>query len=221
NAITFQAYAHFLRALSGTNEDPASYGKVAMAGFGAGFIQTGILTPVELLKIRLQLSSSTTQSATGPLAMARSIVRTEGLRGLYRGLGITISRDAPAHALYFSSYEYMRERLHPGCRKSQQESPLTMLTAGGIAGVASWVSCYPLDVVKSRLQAQGAPGISNKYKGIIDCFRRSVKEEGFRVLWRGLGTAVARAYIVNGAIFTVYEFALRFMSRAPSHLPGS
>ncbi|MCO5558021.1 hypothetical protein L7F22_011596 [Adiantum nelumboides] len=116
-------------------------------GCSKGFIQTGILTPVELVEIRLQLSSSTTQSTTGPLAMARSIVRTEGLQGLYRGLGITILRDAPSHPIYFSSYEYMHERLHPGCRKSQQESPLTMLTARGIGGIVSWVSSYPLDVV--------------------------------------------------------------------------
>lgn len=79
-----------------------------------------------------------------------------------------------------------------------------MLVAGGLAGVASWICCYPLDVIKTRIQA-----MSGTYSGIADCFRRSVKEEGYNVLWRGLGTAVARAFIVNGAIFTAYEMALR------------
>ena len=136
---------------------------------------------------------------------------SEGIRGLYRGLGITIIRDAPAHAIYFSSYEYTREYLHPGCRKTGEESLSTMLMAGGIAGVASWVSCYPLDVLKSRLQGQGGSGIPDKYTGILDCMRKSVQEEGMSVLWRGLGTAVTRAYLVNGAIFSAYELSLRFM----------
>lgn len=172
NAVTFQTYALFSRALSVDKDVPPSYQRVSMAGFGAGFIQTSILTPVELIKIRLQLHSSTTTNVIGPLALVRSIMATEGVRGLYRGLGITILRDAPAHALYFGSYEYTREWLHPGCRKSGKESLFTMLMAGGIAGVASWISCYPLDVLKSRLQAQGAPGSSNKYAGILDCLRK-------------------------------------------------
>lgn len=101
----------------------------------------------------------------------------------------------------------MREKLHPGCRKSGQETVTTMLVAGGLAGVASWVCCYPLDVVKTRLQAQSPDSI--RYSGIVDCIRKSVRDEGHGVLWRGLGTAVARAFVVNGAIFAAYEIALR------------
>eukprot|EP01018_Ginkgo_biloba_P002236 Gb_14536 [translate_table: standard] len=214
NAVAFQVYALLSRAFDGNIEktEPPSYKSVALAGIGAGTIQTAILTPAELIKIRLQLN--TTQRPTssynrcGPIKVAKSIIQREGLKGLYRGLGITVLRDAPAHGVYFWTYEYSREWLHPGCRKSAQESLSTMLTAGGCAGVASWVFCYPLDVVKSRLQAQG--DVSPKYNGIIDCLQKSVREEGLPVLWRGLGTAVARAFFVNGAIFSAYEIALRF-----------
>lgn len=173
-------------------------------------MQSFIVCPVELLKIRLQLRPEAKQE--GPLSLAKRIMRTEGIRGLYRGLNVTILRDAPSHGVYFWTYEYTREQLHPGCRKSNQESLRTMLIAGGSAGVASWVSCYPLDVVKSRLQAetqlrhQFPPP---KYRGIVDCFRKSVREEGYDVLGRGLGTSIARAFVVNGAIFAAYEVALR------------
>eukprot|EP00252_Welwitschia_mirabilis_P014095 TRINITY_DN3112_c0_g1_i2.p1 TRINITY_DN3112_c0_g1~~TRINITY_DN3112_c0_g1_i2.p1 ORF type:complete len:312 (-),score=54.23 TRINITY_DN3112_c0_g1_i2:151-1086(-) len=213
NAVAFQTYALLSRGFdeSSNKNEPPSYKSVAMAGVGAGAIQTGILTPVELIKIRLQLDTSrlstTGREQRGPLKVAKSIMKSEGLKGLYRGLGVTILRDAPAHGVYFWTYEYSREMLHPGCRRSGEESVVTMLTAGGLAGVASWVVCYPLDVVKSRLQAQD--GASRKYTGMIDCFKKSVMEEGFKVLWRGLGTAVARAFVVNGAIFSGYELALR------------
>jgi solute carrier family 25 carnitine/acylcarnitine transporter 20/29 len=216
NAMVFQIYAvlsrAFDRSISAT--DPPSYKGVALGGVGTGAVQSLILTPVELVKIRLQLQNNSytklhqADPYKGPVSVAKSIFKTEGIKGMYRGLTITLLRDAPAHGFYFYTYEYMREQLHPGCRKSGQESLNTMLVAGGLAGVASWVSCYPLDVIKTRLQAQSLSSLQ-KYTGIVDCFRRSVKEEGYHVLWRGLGTAVARAFVVNGAIFTSYELALR------------
>ncbi|KAK9666164.1 hypothetical protein RND81_14G165600 [Saponaria officinalis] len=212
NAMVFQTYAILSRAFdkSRDSREPPSYKGVALGGVGTGALQSLILSPVELLKIRLQLQQKPHIGSTpekGPVSLARSILKAEGARGLYRGLTITALRDAPAHGLYFWTYEYMRETLHPGCRKNGRETLTTMLVAGGLAGVASWVSCYPLDVVKTRLQAQTRSSI--KYNGIIDCFRKSVEIDGYRVLWRGLGTAVARAFVVNGAIFAAYELSLR------------
>ncbi|KAI3463340.1 hypothetical protein Pfo_020003 [Paulownia fortunei] len=220
NAIAFQTYAILSRAVdkNAAADDPPSYRGVALGGIGTGAIQSLLLSPVELVKIRLQLqmktSDNTNQSGShkGPVDVTRSIFRTEGWRGIYRGLAITVLRDAPSHGVYFWTYEYMREQFHPGCRKNGQETFRTMLLAGGLAGVASWICCYPLDVIKTRIQAQSHSSVA-KYSGIVDCFRRSVKEEGYNVLWRGLGTAVARAFIVNGAIFTAYETALRCIFR--------
>ena len=214
--MVFQIYAVLSRAFdkSVSAKDPPSYKGVALGGLGTGALQSLMLAPVELVKIRLQLQSTSqaktrqVQSHKGPISVAKSIIETEGLRGIYRGLAITVLRDAPAHGVYFWTYEFMREQLHPGCRKSGQESLQTMLVSGGLAGVASWICCYPLDVIKTRLQSQSQSS-SLKYNGIVDCFRKSVKEEGYNVLWRGLGTAVSRAFVVNGAIFAAYEIALR------------
>ncbi|KAL6627160.1 hypothetical protein ACP70R_030886 [Stipagrostis hirtigluma subsp. patula] len=218
NAMVFQAYAILSRSLDPESSvaDPPTYTSVALAGVGTGALQTLILSPVELVKIRLQLEAAGHKRRRagvhrGPVDMARDILRKEGLRGIYRGLAVTALRDAPAHGVYFWTYEYARERLHPGCRRAGDESLATMLVSGGLAGVASWVCCYPLDVVKSRLQAQ-EPAFPARYRGVVDCFRKSVREEGLPVLWRGLGTAVARAFVVNGAIFSAYELAVRFLA---------
>ncbi|XP_050384522.1 mitochondrial arginine transporter BAC2-like [Argentina anserina] len=207
SAMVFQTYAILSRAFdpSVSPKDPPSYRGVALGGFGAGAVQSLMITPVELVKIRLQLQTKTQK---GPIDVARSIMKAEGLKGMYRGLTITMLRDAPAHAIYFSTYEYMKEQLHLGCRKTGEESLHTTLVAGGLAGVASWISCYPLDVVKTRLQAQSMYPLP-KYTGIVDCFRKSVTEDGHGVLWRGLGTAVSRAFLVNGAIFAAYELAMK------------
>ncbi|KAD4889282.1 hypothetical protein E3N88_21355 [Mikania micrantha] len=212
NAMVFQIYAILSRSFDSSiwSDEPPSYKGVALGGIGAGALQSLMLSPIELIKIRLQLQTRIQHKLMekGPLSVAKSIIRTEGWRGMYRGLTITALRDAPSHGFYFWTYEFMREKLHPGCRKSGQESFNTMLFAGGLAGVASWVCCYPLDVVKTRIQAQ-TPNSIVKYDGIIDCFKKSVTNDGYGVLFRGLGTAVCRAFVVNGAIFTAYETALR------------
>lgn len=210
NAIVFQSSATLSRAFN-TNlakDEPPSYTSVGLAGIGAGTIQSFLISPIELVKIHLQLQVSNNVRHKGPIDVARSIFKAQGWRGIYRGLGVTILRDAPSHGVYFWTYEYIKEQLHPGCRKSGQENLTTMLLAGGLSGVTSWLSCYPLDVIKTRIQAQSN---SSSYYGIIDCFARSVAEEGHHVLWRGLGATVARAFVVNGVVFTAYEMTLRCM----------
>ncbi|XP_073269588.1 mitochondrial arginine transporter BAC2-like [Primulina huaijiensis] len=214
NAIAFQTYAILSRVFDSNivADDPPSYRAVALGGIGTGAMQSLLLSPVELIKIRLQLQQQTKERTSrssiqkGPVDVAKFIFGTEGWRGMYRGLTITVLRDAPAHGVYFWTYEYMREQLHPGCRKNGQETFGTMLLAGGLAGVASWIGSYPLDVIKTKIQSQSLP---LRYSGIFDCFTRIVRDEGYNVLWRGLGTAVTRAFIVNGTIFTAYEVALR------------
>lgn len=78
---------------------------MAIAGIAAGTIQTAILTPVDLIKIRLQIAtdrrakkSSLQSPQAGPLGLVRNIVRREGIKGLYRGWTATVIRDAPSHA---------------------------------------------------------------------------------------------------------------------------
>ncbi|CAI9267506.1 unnamed protein product [Lactuca saligna] len=216
NAVVFQSNATLSRALDSYRSPtvPPSYGSVALGGTGAGAIQSFVVTPIELVKIRLQLHE---QSESGPLSVAKNIMRTEGWKGLFRGLTITIIRDAPSYGVYFWSYEYTREKFHPGCRQSGQESFKTMIVAGGLAGVASWLCCYPVDVVKTRLQAQ-TPNSSVKYNGIVDCFWKSVRKDGMGVLIRGFGSTVCRAFIVNGAIFTAYESALRVLNNTDDNI---
>ncbi|KAK8934015.1 Mitochondrial arginine transporter BAC2 [Platanthera zijinensis] len=59
--------------------------------------------------------------------------------------------DILAQKIYFWTYESAGEHMHPGRRKRGGESLGTMLVVGGLAEVACWVLCYPLDVLKSSI----------------------------------------------------------------------
>ena len=53
---------------------------------------------------------------------------------------------------YFGTYEYMRRRLS-GDESGKKLTLGASVAAGGTAGVAYWLSCYPMDVIKNRIMA--------------------------------------------------------------------
>lgn len=81
-----------------------------------------------------------------------------------------------------------------------------LLFSGGLAGVVGWVCTYPVDVIKTRIQAQDMR--NREYKNMVDCFRKVYRGEGMRVMFAGLGATVIRAFPTNAAtcIFMLFLF---------------
>lgn len=205
NAVCFKAYASTSRALA---TSPASPLIVSfLSGAVAGAATTILVTPVDLIKCQLQVR--TVPGGPGVFALATSILRAEGPRGLFRGAGVTLLRDVLSTGVYFCCYDAASAAVlaMTGGAEGAHASAALTLGAGGFAGVMSWLSIYPLDVVKSRLQAQ--PG---RWDGMVDCFRESLRAEGAAVFSRGLGACLTRAFIVNAAIFGGYEGAMKLLS---------
>lgn len=203
NAIVFGAYGNTRRALP----NPDSLKTHATAGVVAGMLQSFACAPVELVKTRQQLSTPGDRMPQGAWSGARHIIRTSGFRGLFRGLGITMARDGPAFAIYFTTYEAMTRG---------DQSVMRVFTAGGIAGTLSWVLLYPIDVVKSRIQGD----VVGKYAGALDCFVKSVRTDGWRCMRRGIGAVTLRAFISNGACFTAVAWTERtWQQNMPDSVP--
>ncbi|XP_053612514.1 mitochondrial basic amino acids transporter-like [Plodia interpunctella] len=192
NAIVFGAYGHTRRALP----NPDSISSHALAGGIAGLFQSTICAPVELVKTRQQLARAADPIPNGALGGARYVLRTGGFRALFRGLGVTMLRDSPAFAAYFAVYEAMTRN---------DKSAAKVFTAGGLAGAASWILVYPLDVVKSRMQGD----IIGKYSSSWDCFVKSVRSDGLRCMGRGMVAVTVRAFISNGACFSAVVWTER------------
>lgn len=98
--------------------------------------------------------------------------------------------------------------------------------AGAIGGFTSGVVTCPLDVVKTKLQAQGgiAPvskgrhvGHHKVYEGLVGTTRVIWKEEGLRGMYRGLGPIIL-GYLPTWAVwFTVYNKSKTFMAEHEMH----
>lgn len=90
-----------------------------------------------------------------------------------------------------------------GLSSKDELSFFDLLLAGGLGGTAFWLACYPLDVIKSKLQVDSYT--NPRYKGIIDCGRQVAASEGVKGLFRGFMPALARSFPANAVCFAVYE----------------
>lgn len=201
NAIVFGVYGNVQRVSS----SPDSYMSHFLAGSVAGLAQSIICSPMELAKTQLQLQTHKLGAVkfNGPTQCISYVYQCEGVRGIFRGLGATALRDVPGFASYFVSFEFlMRLKTDPGI--------LYTLFAGGFAGCFSWMFTIPIDVVKSRLQADGMSGDQRMYHGMIDCFRKSYQSEGSAFLTRGLSSTLLRAFPMNAVCFLVVSETLKY-----------
>lgn len=93
----------------------------------------------------------------------------------------------------------------------------TLLTSGAVGGVSYWLACYPLDVVKSRVQMARLPPnkggwLSGGY--VAREINAIVMEGGVSSLFRGIGPSLVRAVPAAGATFAAYELARGKCSRS-------
>eukprot|EP00455_Lapot_gusevi_P031054 TRINITY_DN3352_c0_g1_i3.p1 TRINITY_DN3352_c0_g1~~TRINITY_DN3352_c0_g1_i3.p1 ORF type:complete len:387 (+),score=61.16 TRINITY_DN3352_c0_g1_i3:77-1162(+) len=237
NAIVFASYESGKRFLQRSAPDqPLTLHQMAMAGAWAGFVNSLVVSPVELVKSKLQVqytpkaayvqptsplatasATTTTSSAlryNGPLDCILKIVRSHGVFGLGQGMVATIAREVPGYAGQFYAYEYLKKAFTPPGKSVNELGPGALMTAGGLAGIAAWICSYPQDIVKSRLQVQGDTRLYARHRwlpdgGFIDCWRKIVRKEGYRGLWTGFGACVVRAFPANAAGFVTYEVVLR------------
>lgn len=86
--------------------------------------------------------------------------------------------------------------------------------AGGIAGMAGWTIGTPMDVIKARLQMDGARDLK-RYKGFYHCITETVRLEGAGVFFRSLGINWLRAFPVNMVVFVTYEVLTGLLQAGP------
>lgn len=190
NAIAFGVHANVQRH----TYDPQSLSSHCLAGSIAGLVQSLVCSPMELVKTRLQLQTDMkTARHKGPISCLAHIYTQNGIRGVYQGLILTICRDVPGFGTYFVCYEFfMRQMAAP--------TVISCLIFGGMAGTFSWMFTFPIDVVKSCLQADGMDE-KRKFQGIADCIQKGYKSEGIQFFCRGLTSTLLRAFPMNAACF--------------------
>lgn len=230
NALLFMTYNRTKLLLAGPISTPSSLWAAWLAGAVGGLATWVVSTPTELVKCRAQASSPTSTASSTSLSIGREILCTEGIRGLYFGGVVTALRDSIGYGFYFWSYELNTRTLSSQSSGSTPSAEAArVLLCGGIAGVVTWASIFPLDVIKTRVQtqllqgAESAPllgnpsvgpatasgSVSAQRIGALEMARRTYRNEGGAVFFRGLTVCSVRAFVVNAAQWAVYEWIMK------------
>lgn len=193
---------------------PLSPLREVLAGAGAGTCQIIVTTPMELLKIQLQdagrtapvvesgdLVSSRRLSAT---RLAIRLVQERGIFGLYRGMGATFLRDVSFSMVYFplfANFNALGPRRSPG---SIEAAFYWSFLSGFLAASIAAFSVTPFDVVKTRIQTINRAAAERTFKGIMDCFFQTVRNEGPVALFKGGGCRILVMAPLFGIAQSVY-----------------
>lgn len=183
-----------------------------LAGAFAGIVNTPITSPVEQLRIILQTQpSGEKQIYKGPRDALTKIYQSHGFKGIFRGFNITLAREAQAYGVWFLTYEFLMQNALRGGRRREDISTPELLLYGALAGDALWLSSYPLDVIKSRLQSDLKFGESAKYQNSAAVARDIWTTQGFKGFWRGIVPALVRAIPSSAGTFATVELTLRLL----------
>ncbi len=183
-AVRFTAF-HQLKALA----PGSSFGSNLAAGMGAGAVEALlVVTPSEVVKIRQQERGNRSRSQ---VAVLRAVLSESGVRGLYRGLGPTVLRQASQQGSKFAVFYAVRDAI-----------PSDLL-AGFLANSAGAVLNTPLDVVKTRIQRQAAG--TARYRTLLQSFALIWREEGLSAFGRGLVPRLVRIGPAGAIQFAVFE----------------
>ncbi|XP_078436057.1 mitochondrial substrate carrier family protein isoform X2 [Wolffia australiana] len=157
------------------------------SGAISGVIATSLTNPMEVLKVRIQMDSN---QAGGPIKELHKVVREEGLRALWKGVGPAMTRAGALTASQLATYDESKQALR---RWTNLEEGFHLhLMASCVAGTMGTVVTAPVDMVKTRLMLQRLSHTSQSYRNGFHCAYQVMQTEGIGALYKGGFTTFAR-----------------------------
>lgn len=172
-----------------------------IAGGTAGTVGGIVTCPLEVIKTRLQSSAKASLNVE-KLTLFKSfntIIKSEGWRSLFKGLGPNIIGIAPSRAIYFSTYSTAKDILNKSTLINSPEHPIIHMTSAASAGFVTCTATNPIWLIKTRLQ------LTRESISISQCIKNIYMTSGFLGFYKGLSASYVgiSETIVH---FVIYEF---------------
>lgn len=187
-----------------------------LAGAIARTFSATVISPLELLRTRLQASS--TQSPAQIVHALRASVGKSGLRVLWRGLDWTLARDVPFSSIYWAGFEFIKRKM---IQYEGKEAPIrTPFVAGAASGICAALVTSPFDVLKTRRQAlvDATHEVTlprhqlRKNPSMAALLLNIIRVEGPKALFAGLSPRVAKIAPACGIQIATYSQVSKYWS---------
>ncbi len=137
------------------------------------------------------------------------LMKDKGVAGFYTGWWPGIAGKIPSYGLTWTLFEQIKRVRSSMFKRPAKDIENSIM--GCMASATTVCIMIPMDTVKTRLVTQMNYPDMVPYKGINDCFRRVLKEEGVGAFYRGLTPRLLSVVPMIGIQFGVYEFMKKFM----------
>ena len=216
-AVRFFMFENIVRAvdLCGIDRAAAPARWSAICGLGAGMCEALFWTaPTERLKVLRQASAGLGTKGAGRSSLY-TLVREQGIGGLYVGALPTAARQASSTAIRFATLDKLKTAACTFFGFEKKTAPWWVtFFAGGAAGSVSAVLNNPIDVVKSRIQSR-----THGDSGVLACVRDTLKEGGVQAFGAGLQARCTRLFVSQAIQFSIVDQLTRRLFRPPSPPP--
>ena len=210
NGTSWAAFFFFKSRLEGALRALQSKAVLSAADYfaasGLAGVGVQVLTnPLWVLKTRMLSSDRHAQGAYASMwAGARHVWRDEGVRGFYRGLGVSLIGVSHG-AVQFAVYEPLKRWVARSSARAPGDAPSTRetLAVSTLAKLVAGAATYPYQVVRSRLQNYDAEARFGR--GLVGVSRQLWRDDGPRGFYRGLVPSVVRVMPATWVTFLVYE----------------
>lgn len=190
-------------------EDHLTKYEHSFAGFFSGFLTRAIIQPLDVLKIRFQLQEEAFKSGHGKyrsILQAISLIHNEeGIRAFWKGHVPAQGLSSLYGLVQFTVFENLSRKIRHSAILSNDH--VTDFVCGSVAGCSATTTTIPLDVIRTRLVAQGK---SKVYRGSADAFFKIWQVEGVRGYFRGLIPSLCQIIPFAGLNFMCYNLFNRF-----------
>ncbi|KAF8078725.1 mitochondrial carrier [Lyophyllum atratum] len=217
-------HRHGMTESTGTGVSRLTLMGHGIAGLFAGLTSTLIATPIELLKVKLQLQSQRSASDRqfkGPVDCARQIIRAQGILGMWSGFTGSLAFRSNFFWMFLSFEALMRGFSRLAGTPYEISVGSANFVAGGLGSFAFWGMAIPADNVKNRMMSHPYPlpypqpsasmQATVTRPSFISTARHIYSSNGIAGFFRGLGPCLLRAFPVNACAFFVYEGTMRLL----------
>ncbi|KAK3212422.1 hypothetical protein Dsin_017128 [Dipteronia sinensis] len=190
-----------------------------IAGMTASLFAQAVFVPIDVVSQKLMVQGYSGHAKyNGGIDVARKIVKSDGIRGFYRGFGLSVLTYSPSSAVWWATYgssqRVMWRLLGHGTdlmevAPSQWTIALVQATGGLIAGATASCITTPLDTIKTRLQVIG----HDKRPSARHVVKNLIAEDGWKGLYRGLGPRLFSMSAWGTSMILGYEYLKRLCSK--------
>jgi len=178
------------------------------SGGAAGATSLSVVYPLDFARTRLAADVGKTNADrqfTGLIDCLTKVHKSDGLKGLYQGFGISVLGIIAYRACYFGGYDTLKRVFFSDGRGNILLKFLMAQVVTGLSGLLS----YPLDTVRRRLMMQsGRKDVM--YTGTLDCFRKIYRNEGGKAFFKGALSNILRGMGASLVLVLYDEFQVMF-----------